>query len=68
MNDYGYITAQRQYDNQVPPNYDEEPVTSCGICGGEIYEGQEYYKGHCNICCDCYESLEKSVAENEEPY
>ena len=69
MNDYGYISAQRQHDNQIPKRYDDKPITTCNECGGEIYKGQEYYKGGCDICYDCYHSFDRCVAgEDEEEY
>lgn len=47
------------------------PVFHCKLCGGEIYEGDDYYNlielGLGYICTDCMDNLH-DIAEFHEPY
>lgn len=47
------------------------PVFHCKLCGGEIYEGDDYYDmlelGLGYICSSCIDSL-RDTAEFPEPY
>lgn len=49
------------------PRDDEEPVCTCDMCGGDIYEGDTVYKvsGH-TYCMDCMDDCKEIVEVEEE--
>ena len=61
--DFGYATAQRDYDLQEPPT--NNVVGTCALCGRDICEGETIYKIEDDwYCTDC---VTECKAEKEEP-
>lgn len=48
--DNGFDKAQREYDMQEPPEYEQKVIGSCISCGADICE----YDTHFVIDRDCY--------------
>lgn len=48
----GYERAQRDYDNQLPP--EPKVYCCCEICGDDIIYGADYYEvENMNVCLNC---------------
>lgn len=44
----------REYENQLPERYDEEPIFNCCSCGDDIFEGEQIVVIDDNVyCCKC---------------
>ena len=66
MDDYGYISAQRQYDSQIPKRYDDKPVLKCSYCKEDICIGEEYFEIVGRIYCSECGEVKTLYAENFE--
>ena len=54
----------REYENQLPERYDEEPLFHCKCCGEDIFVGESYFLiDRETFCSDC---VSKEIAEREE--